>query len=678
MKEINPLLYRPPLLPEETLPSYLHRLSAANLLSRYQFQALLNTYLGERDNVNGLLRGETCDVLAQLTNLESYKIFWASKHSIAMLLEDLDDTYDTVTLDSGFSFPLLTESAANKHIRKGVRAQYCPKCLQEALYQRRAWRVRKVAACIRHECLLVDQCPICNSHFTDQDIITATCRNCQHPLNDTRAFDLSDDQDGLDTQRLLYFWLNAGPHIHLPLPPIPSRILYLLASQVVDTTLKTRHEMGGLHPFPKLEVPYNWNGENRKVPSSTHIYVLWATAIRALFNWPINFHQFLEQRGLADYISYSSNMLIRMSWRLTTWLKQWPPEKNQMVHQAFVDYLHHNFCWGHVQKNSGKRDADFIAEITPSFPAFTSDFEWVRESMAVRLLNIPPELIKALVKGGLIRGQTKTAKLTDPLISREDVLKIYKKWEKGIPLSDVEPALRISEELACSLVDLGYLKPAEDMAEANGMIGGLEKASVINLLNELIWRSKSPRTKHTSYYSLSQVCQVFGQSNCNQPELFQIAFQKKLPFILPRNKTLGEILFHKKSIRTLAKYKVNKDDFVSIDEFCEKFQIPKTIIKINELVREGHLSQPLLGTYILKSEVEELRRKFYSFHEVKTLLQVNTRTINKWIRYGDLPIAVESNGYYKAIFFLKEDVEKKLPEFRYLQGDLFEFLGKDQ
>ncbi len=674
MSEIRPLLVRPPILPEETLPSYLYRLAGANLLSQHQFKALLNSCLKENDNVNGLLRGDTCNVLAQLTNLESYKIFWASKHSIATLVEDLDDTYDTVTLDSGFSFPLLTEKAANLHIRKAGRSQFCPECLREAAYQRRAWRARKIAACIHHECLLVDQCPRCDGYFSDYDIITATCSNCQYHLEDATALDLSDDQDGLDTQRLLYFWLNAGPYNHLPLPPIPNRILYLLASQMMDTTLKVRREISGLHPFPSLNTPYNWKSWKRHAPSSKHTYVLWATAIRAFFNWPFNFHQFLEHRALADYMSYSSNMLIRMSWRQTRWLKQWPPEKNQLVHQALADFLYHNSCWGYAQNDSGKRDAVFVKEITPSFPAFTSSFEWVRESMVVRLLNVRTNLIKSLVQAGLIRCLAKTAKLKDPLVSREDVLAFHKKWQQGIPLSDVMPALHISRELACHLVNAGLLKPAENMAEADGAIGGLDKASVNSLIDDLYWLATARKFTSASFYSLNQTCRILGQSHCDKLELFQLALEKKIPALLRKGETLGDIMFRKRSIRLLAKYNANQDAFISIDDFCDQFQIAKTSNYISELVGERLVSWPLLDRYLLKSEVDELRRKFYSFIEAKALLKVKKRVVDDWIKSGDLPIAVESNGYYMALFFLKEDVEKLLPENSYSQRDMFELL----
>jgi len=551
MKVINPLLYRPPILPEETLPSYLYRLAEANLLSPGQLDALIKSYLGKHDNVKRLLRGDSIDLLAKLTNLEAYKIFWASEHSLVSLLEDLDEMSETVTLDSGFSFPLLTENATSTHLRPISRAQFCPYCLKETIYQRRAWRLKKVAACIQHECLLIDRCPNCKSYLSENDIFTATCRKCLNPLAAAVALDLSSDQNGLDTQRLLYFWLNAGGHICLPLPPIFSRDLYLLASQMTETILKIRHGLEGLHPFPSLNTPYNWKN---RAPSPRHTYIVWATAIRAMYEWPINFHQFLENRTNADISGYSAGTLIRKCWWLSGWLLQWPLEKNPVIHEAISVYLHDNFCWGYTQTKSNIRNALRAADMTSSFPAFSGKFMWVRESIALRLLKIRPELVKQLTQAGLIRENPKTSKLKDPLLSREDILEIYHRWEEGIPLSDVGLVLHISRELAHKLLDARILMAAERKSGAD-QDGYLDKSSVNYLISRLNYKPRLRNVAKSAFYNLEEACEILAPSGYDDLVLIQLALDKTIPALLWSGNTLGDILFQRKAIRKLAENK---------------------------------------------------------------------------------------------------------------------------
>lgn len=673
MNEIKPLLYRPPLLPEETLPSYLYRLAAANLLSPFQLETLISGHLKKHDNVSRLLQGESIDVLAKLTNLESYKIFWASEHSLVTLIEDLDDIDETVTLESGFSFPLLTEKTVTVHLRWVAHAQFCPFCLREAAYQRRAWRVKKVAACIHHECLLVDQCPGCNRYLLEHEIIKATCRNCLYPLADATTLDLSCDQDGLDTQRLLYFWLNAGPHIRLPLPPIPPRFLYLLASQMMDTILKIRHGLEGLHPVPHLKTPYIWK-ENQ--PSSKYAYVLWATAIKAMLNWPANFHRFLENRGDADISGYSSGASVRKGWWLSGWLQQWPKEKNQIIHDGIATFLHDNYCWGYVQERRSIRDATSVSKITPSFPAFTSNFVWARESIALRLLNVRPELFRQLVHGGLIRGNAKTLNIKDPLISREDVLKVYDRWEKGIPLDDVEPAMHISRDLAYKLVNASILDSVDRNTQDGGSECLLEKGSVNRLISTLSYKPAHRDLSKSAFYSLDEACNLLAPFGYDEVQLFQLALEKHIPALLWKNNTLGDILFQRKAIRALVSFCTNRNAYISVSEFCDQFQIDQK--GLSSLLQKQLISHPLLGIYLYRNEVELLREKYYSFQEARKLLKIRKPDLDRWIKSGALPVAVKSTGCYRDLLFLKEDVEKLLPDNRCSKDEAIKLLEKDK
>lgn len=552
MNEIKPLLYRPPILPEETLPSYLYRLASANLLSSKQLERLIISHLKTYDNVKRLLREDSIDVLVKLTRLEPYKIFWASEHSLVTLLEDLNDTdtYETITLESGFSFPLLTQKATSAHLRWVSFSQFCPYCLREAAYQRRAWRVRKVAACIHHECLLVDQCPNCNSYLLEEDILKATCRNCLYPLADATTFDLSCDQDGLDTQRLLYFWLNAGPHVRLPLPPATPRFLYLLASQMIETTVKVRHGLEGLHPIPSINTPYTWS---EREPCSKHAYVLWATAIRAMRDWPVNFHQFLEHRVNADISGYSSAPSIRKSWLLSGWLKQWPKEKNQLIHEGIAAYLHDNFSWEDTQTSRDVLHALRVHKMAPSFPAFASNFMWLRQSTALHLLKVRPEIVRQLVQRGLIRENKKKSKSKDPLISKEDVLAIYYRWEKGIPLDDVEPSLNISRDLALKLIKAGILTTVEQTTPTGGAEYVLEKDHINYLISCLNYKPSLRTLAKSAFFNLDEACKALAPFGYNELTLVQLALDKNLPALLWKDSTLGDILFQRKAIRALAK-----------------------------------------------------------------------------------------------------------------------------
>lgn len=313
----------------------------------------------------------------------------------------------------------------------------------------------------------------------------------------------------------------------------------MLASQILEITVKVRHGLEGLHPIPSRKPTYTWREDE---PCAKHAYVLWATAIRTMLDWSVNFHQFLEHRVNADISCYSSRTSIRKGWWLNGWLKQWPKEKNQLIHEGIATYLHDNFSWEDTQSKRDIHHALRVNKMAPSFPAFANSFMWVRESFALQLLNVRSELVRQLVQAGLIRANVKTLSHKDPLIAREDVLKIHERWAKGIPLDDAEPALHISKELATYLVEAGILETVHS-DEQNNSEYLLDKVALSNLLDSLYYKTSRRYLANASFYSLTEAVNILKPMGYDEPKLLQTALENRIPAILWRGNTLGDVLF---------------------------------------------------------------------------------------------------------------------------------------
>lgn len=131
---LPPLLCRSPLLPGESLPSFLFRLSVENFYpSLTMAERLCRERLQQVDNVSRPLQTATYQTLADLVQLEPHQLYLASVHSLAPTLTSPTAPAQLVTLPTGEQVPLLNPFRQLRSVRPDTQAQFCPCCLQEAV-----------------------------------------------------------------------------------------------------------------------------------------------------------------------------------------------------------------------------------------------------------------------------------------------------------------------------------------------------------------------------------------------------------------------------------------------------------------------------------------------------------------------------------------------------------------
>jgi len=277
------LLCRPALLPDESLGSYLQRLADANAYVPFSlFTGLCQrrlAALGVRDNLVPPQRPETFAVLAALAHLSPRVLANASLHSFmaAPLLQGRECT--TVHLTDGLPLALLTPFWRTRYMLPSDHAQFCPDCLRAAAYQRRAWVLTDVSACLRHRRVLRDRCPQCDARVAVQDVVRRQCQRCGASLT-------SADQEsaltpvGAVAQSVAQTWWG------LPTPVVPTAEWPLLAQPFPSFyrlfRFLTERYNAGMARDHGAELP----------PAARHRAQV--AAFSALTNWPVGFTQFLE------------------------------------------------------------------------------------------------------------------------------------------------------------------------------------------------------------------------------------------------------------------------------------------------------------------------------------------------------------------------------------------------
>jgi len=278
----RPLLCRIPLLPGESLWSYLARLAAANgydslsLLTRLCNQRLAPLNL-PRHNLLEPHHAETFAVLAALGGLTPRDLANASVHYFARAPLWAERGSSSLHLADGAPLQLLDARIRSKYLLREHAVRFCPECLREAAYHRLAWTLKEIWACLEHRRLLRDRCPNCAAQVSVRDVVRGQCRKCRADLTDSAPDYVLAPFDVFAQQTIRSWWGLAGPAVastDWPLPDQPAPILHQLFELVQDA-IRAATSVG---------------------PTVLDRYNVQLQAFQSLANWSTGFGNFLRGR----------------------------------------------------------------------------------------------------------------------------------------------------------------------------------------------------------------------------------------------------------------------------------------------------------------------------------------------------------------------------------------------
>lgn len=188
MKALN---NRIPIEPEESLVSYLFRLSKANY-----FESPI--VIGELLDINSweislnIFDERTCKKISVLSRNIYEDIYSKSYHSI---IKNLNENQRKMWF------------LQNK-------IKYCPKCLSEKRIHKFLWGFKPVSVCTKHFAVLSNTCQKCNKKIQISSLIKGTCGHCHSHLDRVKPIVLKAD-DILYTAQLNFQKLLMGDNIEV-------------------------------------------------------------------------------------------------------------------------------------------------------------------------------------------------------------------------------------------------------------------------------------------------------------------------------------------------------------------------------------------------------------------------------------------------------------------------------
>lgn len=662
---LKPFLYRPPLLPDESLTSYIYRLALANEHAPGIIEALCHEELPWRDKVSSPSYSNTFTVLQQLTCLEPYKIYWASVYGLAQLIIPKTIQQEYISVPPSFTLPQAPRNFIRQHLRHEDSSQFCPYCLAEAAYQRRAWQLKMVAACPRHGCLLLANCPACGKKVGTVDLVTARCKHCHFDLKAAPVIDVSADEVGLQSQAVLYYWLNSGRHVSLSLPRQPVCVLYDVWHMVMQMVFRIERDMEGMHPVPRLPVPFAWNSNSVHQP--IYYYVAAATALQALENWPVGFHDFLERYRYRDGQLFNVSLQTQFFYLFQTYLDWWRNEGYEFVYEAFLDYVAIHSAWPITQRYIHFQN----------FPMARARFTWMVMAEACTELGVTASIVKRLIAYGSIRILEETASTHIKFVSRVDVMAVKQRWERAIPMEDAATWLGVSDEVVKQLIEIGLLTATRGPTVDRSAVWKVDRGSIERLLQTVHSTATYNKGDRKNKVDLTLATQMLSAYKFNAARVLQEAFRGKLRFACGRRHVLDRIFFYKQDIVMLLEELQATQEYISLAGVAKMMGVKAEVIVgwvERELLAPAYTND--VGTFFKRDDAELFAADYVRTAKAARILGVSELMVQKWARAGRLqPVSgpgVDERGVY---LFRRTDCERLSPYNRLTAPQLARRLG---
>jgi len=152
-----------------------------------------------------------------------------------------------------------------------------------------------VAICHQHQNLLVTTCPGCANPTSISTIALGNCEECKTALKTAPIISVADDNPGLLFQKIFLNWLTNPTQLKTPLT---CEAQLSLPKEPTATLLKLlealKNRVGELENWENFHRPQLiGERENLESKSSYSSYCFYATALKILQDWPINFYSFL-------------------------------------------------------------------------------------------------------------------------------------------------------------------------------------------------------------------------------------------------------------------------------------------------------------------------------------------------------------------------------------------------
>ncbi len=656
---LQPLLVRLPMLPRESLFSFLVRLSQSNsYISPNTLRDLILGTLDTRkhhqyvnDRLDYPLKTETYSRIATLTMVDPFTLYKRTQHRFVLVLTSPPHSVNHLELPDKTSVPCLTNGREQPQIRPADISQFCPKCLQEHPYHQLNWMPVALSACLKHKCLLVDQCPNCHKKVSQYAVITAQCNKCKSDLTKAKVISIIDDEIGLRTQQILQSWFMEYTTPEHELPNLSQQSPAVMYRVVEGIRSSVEVENNGNWPYCHYPPSYTdiltFTPRNKEqILTPYESYCMYTTACKAIMNWPESFLDFLIRYSHKESFNAQST---RLNDAIQDELLKGPPQDHLGVlytHWAKQRWTYPEFKFVqemleyHIASNYWLDNLPIRTSFYKKRPDIFERTKYVSVGAAAKLLQISLEEVKLLQRNNLL---TQVLEGEHELIDKQEVLYCYKYWdslitsEKAGLLMGVPP--RVVEELA----SIGLLskepshkidprrcyKPLEIMACLENLSRYVKSCSSQELVEKGPWIDFAKAQQFFFYKESFEAVTI----------LLQILQGSLIAYHSSEGKfQLKSLLFTHQDFQTCVVQLRDRSKWLEHQEVRMLLGIKDSSFKI--FIKSGYILPTVVykcKEYFDLVKVYEMCSRYITQEEAAHILTVSISTLQNWIKANQVP-----------------------------------------
>ena len=349
------------------------------------------------------------------------------------------------------------------------RPKVCAKCLSQSNYCRKQWEFSAVTSCPIHNSMLLEKCPACKKRLT---WFRKGASNCPCGADWRQAQTAYLPESDSVVSRLIYqeFGLIERPHTTGSDNPLYAADLNSLLSALF---LVASQEKGRSVPITRTLL---------LARSSTEIHRRLLRAFAVFENWPINFHQFLDQLSGIKKSSRSERGLRATFGSFHRRLydpRSTPPAIWDTLRKQFEDYISEYWDRGYVYS------AKWFKAKCKS--------KCISRAQASKILNIDPLVIDGLISSGALTGVVRnTGGRRHFLVVAASVERF--KFERGrhLSLRDASKLLGLSKLDVIRLIENSLLTAVQGPSVDHRETWKFDQTSLNEFVGNMLSRTVKP------------------------------------------------------------------------------------------------------------------------------------------------------------------------------------------
>ncbi|PWW26620.1 TniQ protein [Cytobacillus oceanisediminis] len=621
MKAINPLNNRIELDVEESLVSYIYRLSIAN---HFEFPSVIGDIIGVRwwELESNNFDERVCKTLAVLSRADYQDIYTKSYHSIFKKLNEME----------------------RKIWTNGSRIKYCPKCIAEKKMHKSLWGLRPVSVCIKHRNILRHICPKCNRNVQFGSLIKSVCRHCSYKLDQSQTEFVNQSSFLLTAQRDFQdFLLGANNNVF-------GKLSKFQVISIMDATCRL---FDGLESLIKDE-GYNKEQKIFTYPPDEFLYtVAFANAYWILFkNFPKNFHYALETFEQSDSPrkKYRKKQFINF---LSTHCEF------ANVKKAYEDFKEMKVIEGQVPRNLETFDLD---------SALKRKKHYFTKRDILKLYDISKGEIDKLCESDILKPKKIFAKThTNYFFEKKETEIVIRRFleEKSDLMTKKETGeiLDVSWKGLTFLIKSGHLKQKAGPVEKQFVyISKKSVESFISRMNQTVFSSKE--NQHSGLISFQACFDKYVTSGLQIGKLLDWIISKQINcYSFTEDLAINQLLIEEEELRNqLKKRAVEEKGYTQKDVSKILGYTERTLHKVigaNLITPKVIVNKQGRKIYYFKKhQVDEFKEVYISPGEAVRRYEVNYSFLNKLWHKKALKNYLD--GVCRKTLFKREELEEVL------------------